>query len=335
MELPSTALINEKRIAKFNQSITETLENGSLDLYRDLIAKYQHETGADIEAIAAALAAMAQGGSDLLLAEKETPVARAFSDEPRRERRERSEFDEDRPRKRREERAPRELEAGMARFCIDVGYIHKVKPGNIVGAIANEANLDSKHIGHIAINDNYTTVDLPADLGADVIAHLKRARVAGRPMNLCPEAEYKPSESRPRTGGGFRGERNDRSDRGGYGEKRSYGDKPSYGEKRSYGDKPSYGEKRSYGDKPSFGEKRSYGDRSGPRDGGNRGEVNGNSVNYVPPAEPKRGGFRPKPAAGTQSTMRYPSDSNRRSYDGGFAGAPAGVRPNRPKPFKK
>lgn len=330
MELPSTALINEKRIEKFKQSITDTLEQGGLDLYRDLIAKYQHETGTDLETIAAALAALAQGGSELLLTEKETPVAQAFSDD-RRPRRERSDFDEDRPRKRREERSPRELEAGMARFRIDVGFTHKVKPGNIVGAIANEANLDSKHIGHIAIYDHYSTVDLPENLSAAALDQLRRARVAGRPMNLSPAGDNPAADTgyqpRPRRheGGGFRG------DKGGFRSERNF-DKGNYGEKRHF-DKGGYGDKGSYGEKRSSFRDSSSRDSNSFRDNGNR-EVNGNSVNYVPPVEKKRS-FRPKGAAAGLPPMRYPSDSNRRSYDNSFSQAPASGRPSRPKPFKK
>src|SRR5690606_33723383 len=65
-------------------------------------------------------------------------------------------------------------------FCKE----HSIKPGNIVGAIANEADLDSKFIGAIYIYDDYTTVDLPKGMPKDVLQILKKARVAGRPMNL-------------------------------------------------------------------------------------------------------------------------------------------------------
>lgn len=190
MELPSTQFINDKRIAKFKQSIGDALEKGGLDLYRELITQYQHETGAELDAIAAALAAIAQGGSELLLNEKDMPRTQALSDDrPARKRRERDDYDDEkreRIKRMRSDKPTRELEAGMQRFRIAVGYEHNIKPGNIVGAIANEADLDSKHIGHISIHDDYSTVDLPADIAGDLLKVLKNTRVAGRPMNITP-----------------------------------------------------------------------------------------------------------------------------------------------------
>ncbi len=54
----------------------------------------------------------------------------------------------------------------MDTFRIEVGHAHGVKPGNIVGAIANEAGIDSKYIGRIEIYDDYSTLDLPDNLPA-------------------------------------------------------------------------------------------------------------------------------------------------------------------------
>jgi ATP-dependent RNA helicase DeaD len=73
------------------------------------------------------------------------------------------------PKKERIVRAP---DAGMQTFRIEVGYQHGVKPGNIVGAIANEGGIDSKNIGRIEIYDDYSVLDMPDNLGADVLSHL-------------------------------------------------------------------------------------------------------------------------------------------------------------------
>ncbi len=72
----------------------------------------------------------------------------------------------------------------MARFRLDVGARNNVKPGNIVGAIANEAELESKYIGEIEIREGYSTVDLPADMPKGIMSILKKARVAGRPLAI-------------------------------------------------------------------------------------------------------------------------------------------------------
>ena len=72
-----------------------------------------------------------------------------------------------------------------------------MKPGAIVGAIANEAGLDSAHIGHIDIRTDHTLVELPADVPGAVVKRLQRARVAGRPMGLRRASEADSAGSRP------------------------------------------------------------------------------------------------------------------------------------------
>jgi len=72
----------------------------------------------------------------------------------------------------------------MRTFRIAVGHDHGVKPGNIVGAIANEANIESKFIGRIDIYDDYTVLDLPDNLPAEMMDHLKSVRVAGQALNI-------------------------------------------------------------------------------------------------------------------------------------------------------
>ncbi|MEH6421762.1 DEAD/DEAH box helicase [Pseudomonas sp. CGJS7] len=99
-------------------------------------------------------------------------------------------FDDDAPAPRAErsershERAPREAEVGMETFRIEVGHSHGVQPGNIVGAIANEADLESRYIGRIDIRDEYTLVDLPEGMPRELMEHLKKVRVAGQPLRI-------------------------------------------------------------------------------------------------------------------------------------------------------
>jgi len=75
-------------------------------------------------------------------------------------------------------------EAGMERFRIEVGHSHKVKPGNIVGAIAGEAGIDSKHIGRIEIFDHYSLVDMPEGMPKEMFNDLKKAWVSGQQLNI-------------------------------------------------------------------------------------------------------------------------------------------------------
>ena len=72
----------------------------------------------------------------------------------------------------------------MERFRIEVGHSHKVMPGNIVGAIANEAGIDSKHIGRINIFDDYSTIDLPTDMPKEIFDDLKKVWVSGQTLKI-------------------------------------------------------------------------------------------------------------------------------------------------------
>ena len=72
----------------------------------------------------------------------------------------------------------------MQTYRLEVGHDHGVKPGNIVGAIANEAGIDSKHMGRIQINDDYSTIDLPEGMPKDIFMELKSVRVAGQQLNI-------------------------------------------------------------------------------------------------------------------------------------------------------
>ncbi len=87
----------------------------------------------------------------------------------------------------------------MERYRLEVGQVHQVQPGNIVGAIANEAGLDSKHIGRITIHEDHSTVDLPEGMPAEVFAHLQKVRVAGQPLRLSRlgETPFRPGPGLP------------------------------------------------------------------------------------------------------------------------------------------
>jgi len=206
MQLPSTDMVNNRRIEKFKQRISDTLADEDLSLFKDLVSQYQQENKVDILDIAAALAKQVQGRAPFLLSGKsESAPARAFEfDGSARERKPRGDrsgaayddkrkprhntetaYDDKRKPRRAEEDAEHQpLETGKDRFRIDVGHNHKVKPGNIVGAIANEADIDSKYIGRINIFDDFSLVDLPEDMPKELLNELKNVRVAGQRLNI-------------------------------------------------------------------------------------------------------------------------------------------------------
>lgn len=101
------------------------------------------------------------------------------------ERRPESSFERDDAQPRLAKRAARgEAEEGMETFRVEVGHMHGIKPGNIVGAIANEAGLDGKNIGRVVIRDDHSFVDLPEGMPKDVFRNLQKARVGGQKLQI-------------------------------------------------------------------------------------------------------------------------------------------------------
>lgn len=194
MELPTVGDINEQRVARFKEKITETLANEDLDFFQQMINAYQADEAVEPEKIAAAIAFIAQGKEPFLLTEQQRP---------KRESRERNHDGNDRGgrgergRRGSERGAPREkqviMEANplkehpdidMVRYRLDVGRKDKVKPGNIVGAIANEAGLESQYIGTIEIYDTFSTIDLPGGMPKEIFKELENTRICGRKANI-------------------------------------------------------------------------------------------------------------------------------------------------------
>jgi len=290
LELPSTEVINDKRIAKFMQRITDTLAQGDLTEYLQIVERYQRDHNVPAQEVAAALLRMVQGDTPLLLEKKdrsdkpyqsdreeaaprqrrerkerpegrpearseapatersferpersaerkverkneskddrkrrfeETPPA-TFAERPERPERKRStddastatfserpdrksrddfggipkgerKFSRDRDAESKPERRPvpppdllGPTEAGMERYRLEVGHADSVKPGNIVGAIANEAGIDSKFIGRITIYDNFSVIDLPEGMPPKILQHLKKVWVGKKQLGISP-----------------------------------------------------------------------------------------------------------------------------------------------------
>ncbi len=195
MELPSIADINKKRIEKFKEKITVALTEDT-SFYQRLIEEYLEETQADPRQLAAALAQLMQGSTPLLKAE---PKFRSVPAPENRRSTPAKSFDK-RPAKPRKNMALQlPPEEGMERFRIQLGNNEGVKPGNIVGAIANEADISSKYIGRITIFDSYSTVDLPFGIPEDTLRVLQRARIGNKAMKLqkIGEATSSPQPSSP------------------------------------------------------------------------------------------------------------------------------------------
>lgn len=181
LELPSTERVNNKRIADFKQSISDTLGKGELEFMQHLLEQYQRDHDIPAMAIAAALAKMTLGDTPLLL-QPDPPAkfSRERDREPRGEREGKS-----KGKKSRDKGAKPKLFGGMQTYRIAVGRKDGVQPGNIVGAITNEAGLDGQHIGNISIENTYCLVDLPAGMPSEILIGLKEVKVCGKRLDIA------------------------------------------------------------------------------------------------------------------------------------------------------
>jgi ATP-dependent RNA helicase DeaD len=207
MNLPSVDAVNTLRIAKFKQRVTETIAKGDGNLYRPVLEQLETESGMPLIDIAAALASLLQGSTPLLLAQKQERPADAHP--PASERDSRREESRSAPRERpavqerdsrREERPRRSGPAQMETFRIEVGSVHSIKPGNIVGAIANEADIEGVHIGRVDIREDHSYVDLPEGMPKEIFKQLQKVRVAGRELRISRVAEKPPKPPRATLG---------------------------------------------------------------------------------------------------------------------------------------
>ena len=181
MPMPSTATINRERIQRFKQQITESLQSPDNELFRSILIDYTKETNADPLEIAASLAVMAQGKEPFLLEEKRTGKNSSKHKEKQKDR-----------------KTPRASKPAtdMERYRIEVGNEHQVKINNIVGALANEAGLESQYIQNVTIYDQYSTVDLPEGMPRNLFRELKKVWVAGRQLNISREDEIVAAQER-------------------------------------------------------------------------------------------------------------------------------------------
>jgi ATP-dependent RNA helicase DeaD len=197
MELPSAAAVNEQRLARLSDRVGEILGNAelsaTLEPFRKMIDQAQHSQQASPLDIAAALAYMAQGETPLM---SETPRPHQRSEERHGKREHPREGSAALPADERPRRPRRGPEPGMQTYRIEVGHQHGVKPANIVGAIANEAQMDSQHIGRIEIFDDHTLVDLPEGMPKEIQRDLQKVWVAGQQLRLS-RLEQGGAQSRP------------------------------------------------------------------------------------------------------------------------------------------
>jgi ATP-dependent RNA helicase DeaD len=224
MTLPSVADVNEQRVLKFKERVAAAVQSGQGAVFEELLRQMESEQNIPAIELAAALAGLLQGPTPFLLPQKKpeeeagratgawahdastelphgagSTSSRASAHAPESDARseaDRKPAHEPRTRRSRENGPP------MESFRIEVGHVHGVQPGNIVGAIANEAGLDGRHIGHIDIREDHSFVDLPEGMPKEIFRSLKKVRVRGTELRIS-RVESKP----PRPEGAPRGAR--------------------------------------------------------------------------------------------------------------------------------
>ncbi len=168
MALPSRKDITNKRIDAFKEQISLTLESEELEFFEELIDDFQSEYEVGHRRTAAALAYLLQKERPLQVEDlkEELPA-------PTRER--------DRSKGRRST-----SDSAMQTYRIEVGKVHGVQPGNIVGALSNEGKIDSRSIGRIGICDDFSLIDLPQGLDQETLHKLKKIYVCDEQLQLTP-----------------------------------------------------------------------------------------------------------------------------------------------------
>jgi len=189
MEVPSNATINQNRLDRLRSRLTAAVQGSSCSeqdraLLSEIVQRVAQEVGCSGEALALAALELSLSGHPLLLQGDDVSFATP---------RQNGSFERERPgqgqfggggRQARGERPARGPETNMERFRIELGWRDRIKPGNIVGAIAGETGLNGKAIGRIQIFDTHSVVDLPKGMPADVFDGLRQLRVLNKPLQI-------------------------------------------------------------------------------------------------------------------------------------------------------
>ena len=193
MEVPSNATINQNRLDSMRAKLTgclQTPESSEQEraLLSEILQRVAQEQGSSPEQLALAAMELALAGKPLLLQGEENfhqvrqnGPSRDGGRDGGRDLGVGREGGRDRGRGERPSGPP---EDHMERFRVEVGWRDRIKPGNIVGAIANEAGLNGRSIGRIQIFDTHSTVDLPKGMPEDVFQGLRQLRVMNKPLQL-------------------------------------------------------------------------------------------------------------------------------------------------------
>ena len=202
VELPNHEVLQDCRRKKFKDKITAQLEHHDLDLYRELLED-MFTADQSQEDIAAAMMMLLQGKQKLIL-----PPDPVVDKKARRDRNESGDRRENpRSAERRGERKGYGNPQPMDLYRIEVGRGDGVEVRHIVGAIANEGDINSRYIGHIKLYDDYSTIELPQGMPKELLQQFAKTRVLNKQMRMSFIGEAKGERGGDNFGGKRRGGR--------------------------------------------------------------------------------------------------------------------------------
>lgn len=199
MRLPTVDDVNEQRVLKLKERIANAVQSGEGKVFQPLIEQIERERNIPAVEMAAALAGLLHGPAPFLL----TPKPGAPQDGVPESWVEGEAANENEPARRAAPPAKsrvtrrRKQDPHLVTFRIEVGRVHGAQPGNIVGAIANEAALEGRQIGHIDIRDDHSFIDLPAEMPQEILDHLQGIRVRGVELRISRAGSKPPGSARP------------------------------------------------------------------------------------------------------------------------------------------
>ena len=232
VELPNHEVLQACRRKKFQDKITKQLEHHDLEMYRSLLEDL-FTADQDQEDIAAAMLMLLQGKQKLILP-PDPPM-----DKRRRDRNDRGDRRENpRSAERRGERKGYGNPQPMDLYRIEVGRADGVEVRHIVGAIANEGDINSRYIGHIKLYDDYSTVELPQGMPKELLQQFVKTRVLNKQMQMSFMGATQSDSGRGGNDFGGKGRRDGRrNERGDRDQDRFRGERNGERRQRKFNDK--------------------------------------------------------------------------------------------------
>ena len=178
MDVPSDAEINQQRLDNLQQRLSDLISEPvpedrqqEVALMGEILQRLQRESDVTPDQLALAALRLAQGDSPLLVV-PQPPMPANNRGQGRGQ----------------DRRSPGRVPQSMERFRVEVGWQDRIKPGHLVGAIANESGLDGRQIGKITIFDDYSTVDLPQGMPPELMKRLQGVRVMQKELRISRQA---------------------------------------------------------------------------------------------------------------------------------------------------